>query len=109
MGVTNHLLTGMILPMRSSAGTVFLGNYPRSQAGEVRKDITDEECQGGCVQAGRDVSVHGGVFCVGWQIESWKKKQGRRHMAIFNVAFYCRSRFFVFFLFIWIVFILLVL
>lgn len=23
----------------------------RSQAGEVRKDITDEECQGGCVQA----------------------------------------------------------
>ena len=23
----------------------------RSQGGEVRKDITDEECQGGCVQA----------------------------------------------------------
>ena len=23
----------------------------RSQGGEVKKDITDEECQGGCVQA----------------------------------------------------------
>ena len=69
----------------------------RSQGGEVKKDITDEECQGGCVQAAPSGSWGARVACLSVHAPFFLlEKNNKEEPWQFHVAFVVENYFIVF-------------